>query len=264
MPQNERMDALHRALGLVADLLAPRACALCDQALAPDDLDWCPGCTREIVAAVAVDYCRRCGETASPHLVDEAGCKHCRGRRPPVDGFARVGPYDGPIGEMIRGYKFRRKQRLDRTLGVMLADAGRSRPWCATLDALVPVPASLTERWQYRFYPVGLLARNVGHRLGLPVLPMLTVRGKKRRQVELPHSDRVENVRGVFQVARHARVAGTRLCLVDDVTTSGATLAECARVLKRAGAAEVYAAILAKAGENTPPAPADAMESITL
>lgn len=249
------MNPLRRAVSLLGNLILPPACALCDRTPIPDNSDWCPHCTTRILAAVSVDYCRRCGHTAEPFLVDEEGCRHCRGRRRPISGIARVGPYEGPIGEMIRRYKYNHRQWLDRLLGSMLADTIRSRPWCETLDGLVPVPASFAERWRYRFYPVGALAHETSRRLSLPTLPLLEVRGKKQRQVDLAPSDRVANVRGRFHLARGACVTGARLCLIDDVTTSGATLAECARVLKRAGATEIYAAVLAKAGRDTPGSP---------
>ena len=128
----------------------------------------------------------------------------------------------------------------------MLAAVVAGQPWCDDLDALVPVPASLPERLHYRFCPVGLLAKTVAGELRLPVLPIVSVRGKKCRQVELPASARVQNVRGVFRLDRHAHVGGTRLCVLDDVATSNATLNEMATVLKRAGAARVDAAVLAK------------------
>ena len=247
------MPVIHRALALVADLLFPHSCALCDRTPIDGDSDWCPSCTHEVLAAVSTDYCHRCGETTEPHLVDDRGCRHCRDRCPPTAGVARVATYESAIGEMIRRYKYHGQQRLDAVLGRMLADAIRGQPWSAGIDALVPVPASLIERLHYHFYPVGLLANVASHRLGLPVLPLLTIHGKTRRQTELIPSDRAANVRGKFHLARRANVSGACLCLVDDVTTSGSTLAECARVLKRAGAAEVYTAVLAKAGHTHAP-----------
>ncbi len=179
--------------------------------------------------------------------MDPAGCRLCRGENAALDGMARVGPYPTFVGAMVRRYKYQRQQRLDRPLGMLLAHAVAGRSWAASLDALVPVPASLRERLTYRFSPVALLAATVGRQLSLPVLPLIVVRGKRRPQVGLPASERAANVRGIFHVAQHARVEGARLCLVDDVATSNATLNVAARALKRAGAAEVYGAVLAKA-----------------
>ena len=160
----------------------------------------------------------------------------------------RVGPYDGAVGQMIRRYKYERQQQLDRILGSLLAAVIGAQPWGRDLDALVPVPASLRERLFYRFFPVGQMATKAGEKLGLPALPLLQVQGKRRRQTEMTPSQRAANVRSKFHVSRHARISGARLCIVDDVTTSGATLHETARALKRAGASSVYGVVLAKAG----------------
>ena len=170
----------------------------------------------------------------------------CRRIPYPVDGFARVGPYDSLVGELVRRYKYGRQQRMDRMLSSMLAAVVSGQAWCSELDALVPVPASLAERLHYRFFPVGLLATAAARELHLPVLPIVRVRGKKCRQVGLPALARAQNVKGVFHVARHAQLEGARLCVVDDVATSNATLNEMAAVLKRAGAARGDVAVLAK------------------
>lgn len=244
------MALLRRVAAVLADLVYPPTCALCDRTLTLDTPDWCPDCAREVLAATATDYCHRCGAKAEPYLTDAGGCKHCRDARARIDGLARVGPYEGPIGELVRRYKYHGVQRLDRLLGFMLANAIRSQPWCDRLDALVPVPASFIERWRYQFYPVALLAQAAARELGVPALPLLVVRGKKRRQVEIAPSERAANVRGRFRLHRHARAGDARLCLIDDVATSNATIRECAAALKRAGAAEVYAAVLAKGGAD--------------
>jgi predicted amidophosphoribosyltransferase len=114
------------------------------------------------------------------------------------------------------------------------------------LDGLVPVPTIWRSRREYSFSPPGAIARQVGDELRLPVLPIIVERGKKRRQVELDLSDRTKNVRGVYRLRRGARPAGGIFCIIDDVSTSGSTLQEIAKLLKNSGATRVYAAVLAK------------------
>ncbi|NLX12200.1 MAG: ComF family protein [Phycisphaerales bacterium] len=191
-------------------------------------------------------YCPRCGTYVGPYMADAADCPRCVNQALPLDGAVCVGEYSGVLADVICKYKYGRQQRMDGILGAMLSDAIRGRPWGGRVDGLVPVPASWLERWGYGFYPVALLANVVGGELGLPVLSVVGIRGKRRRQVELPESERSRNVRGVFYLGVRACVAGRRLCILDDVHTSGATLREVARVLKQAGAAEVYAATVGK------------------
>jgi ComF family protein len=183
-------------------------------------------------------------------LADPAGCNFCREKSWPIDGMTRVAPYHTPVGEVLKRLKYARQQHLDRVLGSLLA-AGLSRqPWLQELDALVPVPTPWQRRWQYGCHPVGLIARRVGRELGLPVLPVIGVRGLKRSQVGLTKDERLKNIRGVFHVRRRARLEGATLCVIDDVATTGATVCEMARVLKRAGAERVFAAVLGRAGDN--------------
>jgi len=240
------------ALNLVADLVFPRSCPGCDRTLTGQDDAWCRQCAEHLLKAAGADYCPRCGLPVGSYLVNPSGCAACRTNRNRLDGIARVGSYSGMVGEMVKKYKYGRRQRLDQALGSLLAAAVAGQWWRDQVEALVPVPTTWGSRLHYRFYPVGLLAAHVGHELSLPVLPLLYVRGKKRRQVELSHSERRRNVRGAFHLRRRVRVGGARLCVIDDVATTGSTLCEVARALKRAGAARVYAATLAKTNPSEP------------
>lgn len=99
-------------------------------------------------------------------------------------------------------------------------------------------------------YLAEALARDVGRRVGRPVWPLLQRIRWQRSQIGLNLQQRLENVRGAFMLRRGARVAGGTVAVVDDVMTSGATLQEVARVLKAAGASQVYNLILARAGQQ--------------
>lgn len=242
----------------LADLIMPRACAGCDRPMAGETELLCRDCQTRMSADCGTDYCPRCGKIAEPYLTTETGCPDCRHHRGPLDGLVRVGTYGGIVGDLVKRFKFGGQQHLDLVLGSHLADALERHTWRDQLDALIPVPTDWHGRRRYGFHPAGLIAQVTGKRLGLPVLPLVRVRGKRRRQVGLPQTDRIKNVRGKFYVAPAARVAGATLCIVDDVSTSGATLREIARVLKRAGAARVFGAVAAKTqlGEDiqtTPP-----------
>lgn len=135
---------------------------------------------------------------------------------------------------------------MDAVLGSLIADAMRGQAWSAGLDAIVPVPSTWRSTLRYRFLPVNLLADAAARELSLPVLPILTARGKRHRQVDLSTEARMKNVRGRFLLKRGADVRDAVLCIVDDVCTTGATLREIRDVLTRAGARKVYGAVLVK------------------
>lgn len=132
-------------------------------------------------------------------------------------------------------------------LGDLLADVMAQQSWMDRVDGLVPVPQPWT-RWLTRqSFPVGDLVSHVAAILHLPVWPVLKARPHPR-QVGLGPEERRRNVRDVFQVRRGIDLRGRHLCLIDDVTTTGATLASAAKALQRRGAAQVYAAAISKAG----------------
>lgn len=163
--------------------------------------------------------------------------------------------YAYPWADVVAAFKF--AQGLDRgdALAALLAQAVAQRG-APDVDLVVPVPLAPRRLAERGYNQAWELARRVARRLGLRADATLL-----RRLVETPHvadlprEARAAAVRGAFAVdpRRPARLRGARVALVDDVLTTGATLAEAARVLRNAGAAEVHAWVLART-----PAPHDA------
>lgn len=163
-----------------------------------------------------------------------------------------MGPYDGRLRDIIHAFKYDRRRTLGRRLARRLREAGRDVLDGA--DAVVPVPLHWARRHDRGFNQAGLLARD----LGLPVCHALRRARRTRSQVELPAGERHVNVDGAFAVAWRyrwpwlpacaspRRLASLVLVLVDDVSTTGATLDACARVLKSAGVREVRSLTLAR------------------
>ncbi len=101
-------------------------------------------------------------------------------------------------------------------------------------------------------YPAEALAAAVAQATDLPQLPILLRIRAGAHQVGLSFAQRAANVRGVFRLRKGVRLHDARLLLVDDVRTTGATLEECAKVLRRSGAREVFAAVALRAYRATP------------
>jgi ComF family protein len=120
----------------------------------------------------------------------------------------------------------------------------------AGADCVVPVPLHWRRRWRRGFNQ----ALELSHGLGLPVLRALRRHENTRTQTDLPASARQRNVRDAFAFRRRVPIAGRRVVLVDDVSTTGATLEACARVLMAAGAAEVRTLTAARVVTRQPAA----------
>jgi ComF family protein len=153
--------------------------------------------------------------------------------------------FEGPLQHALHRLKYKRDIILADTLACLLR-AG----WAAydfPGDVVIPIPLS-TQRLRERGYnQAGLLARGFAELAGLTYLPRGVTRCRETRsQVGLSADQRRANVAGAFQ-SRPAHIAGKNIILVDDVCTTGATLAACAQALRSAGAQQVWGLTLGRA-----------------
>lgn len=182
-------------------------------------------------------------------------CAECRLDPPPWDRLFFHGPYSGSLRDLIIDFKFHGGLHRTRLLISLAseayrrgtADAVRSM---ALPDLIVPVPLH-PRRIRERGYNQSLeLARGLGVALGRPVAGDALARVRHTApQMSLDKGQRRENIRDAF-AADAGQVRGRTALLVDDVYTTGATLTECARTLRRAGAAGLDALVLARAGRE--------------
>jgi ComF family protein len=179
--------------------------------------------------------------------------------RPALDLLLAVWWYERPLSDVLRRLKF---GRLD-ALAFPLVDAAISREVCAPLEAsdlVAPVPLALWRQWSRGFNQAESLARPLAARLGRPLFDGLVRRSPvSARQARLGRARRLRILEGGFRVGQRARdrVAGKSVLLVDDIVTTGATLAAAASVLRRAGAREVLAFAVAATPRKGARAPAE-------
>lgn len=227
-----------------AALLWPPQCRLCG-AFPEEGTFLCSRCWEGLSEVTGQDYCRRCGRSVGPfgHLPD--GCGRCEQERILTDGLLRAGRYDSVLRQMLLCLKFQEMTEWADFLGPMLQSVFQTRLW-GPVDYLVPVPLHWVRRFARGFNQSFLLAKKMAEP-GLPIRQDLVRIRYTRRQWNLTSAQRRRNVKGAFTVRRGHPFQGKVVCLVDDITTSHATLNECARVLKRAQAQKVYALVAAVA-----------------
>lgn len=232
--------AAARRLGAWLDRWVPRSCALCGERLAPRTFPgFCVPCLDALPGARRL-RCRRCGLPA-----DERVCAGCAA--PGVDRTIAAADYAAPLDRVVTSLKFGRDLALARPLGELVAAAWLGSIEPAPLDCLVPVPLSPARIASRGFNQALEMARAMACALAapLPVLPGALVRTRDTpAQSGLRLAERRTNLAGCF--ACPGRLDRMRVGLVDDVMTSGGTLAEAARTLRAAGAASVVALVAAR------------------
>lgn len=236
------------AAGLVSvasELLFPRFCVLCKAwtELGSDSL--CSTCKAGIDQERRVPCCPTCARSVAPYGVVKQRCGHCRKRVTRLTATARIGRYHGPLGTLLRSYKYKGHDELEPLLTEWLSEVLREAAWIEHVEAVLCVPTHWRHRINRPFHAAEALALSVARQHSLPYVPILRrVRGGPH-QIMLSYTARVENVRGAFRLRKGVTLHAPRLLLIDDVMTTGATLDECAKVLRAGGAAEVYGAIVA-------------------
>ncbi|MCD6175714.1 MAG: ComF family protein, partial [Planctomycetes bacterium] len=230
-------------------LLWPGRCPICRESILPTDEGLCQSCWQDLSKAVSADYCRRCGRDVSPYGIVQGKCGHCQDIQLEYDSIIRVGCYESTLRSMILKLKFSEKTEWVAPLATMLRQAMSAVRLSDQIDMLTPVPLHWRRRIKRGFNQSYLLAK----KLKLPRIPVSTdlvrVRHTKR-QWDLNIAQRRRNVKGAFAVRKGHSFAGKTVALVDDITTSGATLTECAKTLKKAGARSVYAVVVATAYQD--------------
>lgn len=232
-------------------LLFPADCAVCGVELPTvGSIPICDACL-EPPEPFSPEFC--CARCRAPFLnavpLDEHGlCALCRLGTTAYDQCWNYGLHDGRLRELIHLFKYSYMRPLATVFGQWLALA---YPRMERFDALVPMPLHWWKRMQRGFNQSELLARELSRRTGVPVLAAARRRRRTAAQTGLTYAQRLDNVRGAFDVPRPASVRGLSLLLIDDVLTTGSTVNVCAAALKKAGAARVSVLTLARAGRQS-------------
>ena len=230
----------------MVDLLLPEVCLACG-AGETSAAGLCRDCNVHLLSLVSLRYCPRCGATIGPNIpVREDGCRACPNPLPRFAAVVRLGPYTGPLRQVVRSLKYHHQGAPRRLLGRMLAEGLAALHGRQGFDFAVPVPMHWRRRLIRGYDHSRALAGAVAGELGVPVYRELIRMRHTPPQVHLPRSRRIENVRGAFSAPRLRHVEGANILLIDDVTTTGATANEAARALLKAAALRVTLAVVAK------------------
>lgn len=215
----------------------PLFCTTCWDTIAPLRLTRCSQCDRPLPSPVALTY--------SP----SHRCHHCTIRPPAYVKAWTLYPYLPPLQDAICLFKYRGKVSLAKPLGRLMLNV---LPAALEADLVIPVPLHPTRLREREFNQSLLLADQVATHLHLPLSFSNLVRTvPSEPQSTLSRKERIKNLRRAFAVRHPQLIAQKRILLIDDVFTTGTTMNECAKVLRKAGADAVFALTLARTIETS-------------
>jgi ComF family protein len=233
----------------VQQLFWQNYCRLCNQVISEDDKHFCSECWSQIGFCIVDSFCLRCGREISPFGRLPDGCAKCQEENFHFDSIACAGIYKPPLSSLIVRFKLADRTHLLPVLADFAQNAIYKVEFFHSVDFIVPVPLHWRRRFDRGFNQSALIAK----KLRLSDAKFNTDLVKIRHtddQTAVTFAARKRNLQGAFAVRKGHNFKGKNVCLIDDIKTTGATLNECAKVLKEAGADKVFAFVLAVAGQK--------------
>lgn len=238
-------NALARLWGATVDIILPPRC------LATGEIVDAPGMVSPAVwpqlQFIESPFCKTCGMPFHFEIANDAMCAACMDHEPVFDAARSAVIYNEASRKMILAFKYGDRLHAVKTFTPWVIRAGQEL--IDNADMIIPVPLHNRRLRERRFNQSALLAQEIATTRGKSYIPNLLERTRHTvPQQGLNYKERGKNVHGAFGVnKRHLQtVEGKVVLLIDDVFTSGATLNECARVMKKAKAAEVNVLTVAR------------------
>jgi competence protein ComFC len=230
----------------IASLVYPPTCTICSRSVGSDEY-LCDDCEGKL-SRILQPFCSKCSEPFEGAITTTFSCANCSHRKLYFDAAISAYRSRGIARHVILNFKYGKQFHLRHLVGRWLISAlDDSRIRDCKFDVIVPVPLHPARQRERSFNQAALLAELVSAHLGVSMRPLLHRVRFTTTQTAFDRAERIQNLRDAFRLRKNADVRRLDVLLIDDVLTTGSTLSECARVLKRAGARSVYAATAARA-----------------
>jgi len=235
LSKNSLAYNLYQTIWVGLDLLFPPVCGGCNKI----GSRWCLDCQHKVHILDGI-LCDICGLPQA-----EAGvCKTCLADRPHFRALRAWSVFDDPVRTALHKLKYRRDISMGDTIASHMSRFVKDLNW--PIDMVLPIPLGRQRLKERGYNQVGMIAKPLAMLLDIDYAPSQLKRSKETRsQVGLTSVERRENVHAVFKAGKG--VVGKNILVMDDVSTTGATLSSSAEALFSSGAKDVYALTVARA-----------------
>jgi ComF family protein len=218
------------------DLFFPKFCVVCKKPIVHQDNHICEECLKSI--NISTDRCPVCSGS-----LENGECVFCSERKVYIDRNICCFDYEGVIKKLMAGYKFSGYKRISKVFGSLFYNSVNDFP---KGDIITSVPMTKKKIWKRGYNQSEIFAKELGKLYKLKYLKLLSESKEALVQRELNFTERFFNILGRYTVLNKSHILGKSIILADDVFTTGATINECARVLKEAGADKVFSVTIAR------------------
>lgn len=230
------MNIIYNLKEILLELLFPSRCIFCGTYL---EGYICPKCIKKL--DFAKNYCIFCG---TPLTSSENICYNCKKEERIFDGLELLGYYKESWETLIFKFKFENKPYLAKILAHFGKEKIGSRDW--KIDFITYVPMGRERELKRGYNQAEILAKFLGRELNIGVVNALILKRPILEQKALKYEERIENVKNAYGINPKVNLTGKNILLVDDVYTTGATLKECTKELKKGRAEKVFSFIICK------------------
>jgi len=235
------------------NLIFPLDCRICEKPIRESKgYSICEDCFKTI-ELIDKPYCVKCGK---PFLIStdlfrqdkEILCVDCKRKKYSFEFARSVGIYHGVLKECIHLFKYYGEKKLAEPFGELLIDyLVKDKEFKKKVDLIIPVPLHKNDLKERGFNQSVLLSRIIGNYFSIPVKEEVLIKKKlTSSQVNLSKKDRENNILRAFSIDKPEEIKGENILILDDIFTTGSTVEECAKELKKAKVNNIFILTLAR------------------
>lgn len=236
---------MFRAFKRILKFIFPPTCGVCNDVIAIDNLIYvCPTCYDKI-KTINLPSCKYCGKVFDEYEFS-GFCRECASTQHYYDMAICACEYSGEVKKLLHEFKFHKRIELYSVLSDILLRKIKKETYAVNFDIITSIPLHPNRLKSRGYNQSQLIAQYIGDKLGIRYAFDIVERVKDTHsQSELHRTDRISNVKNAFRIINPAEVIGKNILLIDDILTTGSTLGECSKMLKKVGAKCIVVATVA-------------------